>query len=158
MAIEIERKYLVVNDLWRETAISSSDIKQAYLSNQANATVRVRIYADKAMLTIKGPTKGISRDEFEYTIPVDEAEQMLSLRQTGVVIEKTRHKVRCGEHIWDLDIFYGENQGLKLAEVELKSESEEFEIPEWAGQEVTGDLRYANSHLAEEPYCGWKDN
>jgi adenylate cyclase len=157
MAIEIERKFLVVNDLWREQVISSSDIQQAYISNQINATVRIRIYQDKAVLTIKGPTRGISRDEFEYTIPVEDAKQMLSLRQQGVVIEKTRHKVRCGEHIWDLDIFYGENQGLKLAEIELESESDDFVMPEWVGQELTGDRRYANSHLAEEPYCNWQD-
>jgi adenylate cyclase len=157
MAVEIERKFLVVNDLWREHVISSSEIQQAYISNLANATVRVRIYSDKAVLTIKGPTKGISRDEFEYAIPVEDAQQMLDLRQNGVVIKKTRHKVRCGEHIWDLDIFYGDNAGLNMAEVELKSESEEFQMPEWAGEELTGDRRYANSHLAEEPYRNWRD-
>jgi adenylate cyclase len=157
MAVEIERKFLVVNDLWREQVISSSDIQQAYISNQANATVRIRIYSNKALLTIKGPTKGISRDEFEYSIPVEDAQQMLDLRQTGVVIQKTRHKVRCGEHVWDLDIFYGENEGLNMAEVELTSESEQFQMPEWVGEEVTGDRRYANSHLAEEPYRSWRD-
>lgn len=157
MAVEIERKFLVINDLWREQVVSSADIQQAYISNQANATVRVRIYSDKAFLTIKGPTKGISRDEFEYSVPVEDAKQMLSLRQTGVVIEKARHKVRSGKHIWDLDIFYGDNQGLNMAEVELKSEGEEFAMPEWVGQEVTGDRRYANSHLAEDPYCNWRD-
>jgi adenylate cyclase len=157
MAVEIERKFLVVNDLWRRHVISSSDIKQAYLSNQVNVTVRIRIYHDKAILTIKGPTRGISRDEFEYAVPVDDAQKMLDLRQTGVVIEKTRHKIKCGEHIWDLDIFYGENEGLKMAEVELESESEEFQMPEWAGPEVTGDRRYANSNLVEEPYCNWHD-
>ncbi len=155
MAVEIERKFLVENDLWRAHVVSSSELKQAYISNQINATVRVRISGDKAFLTIKGPTSGISRDEFEYAIPVDDAKLMLDLRHAGVVIEKTRHKVRCGEHIWDLDIFYGENEGLRLAEVELKSETEEFQLPEWAGAEVTGDCRYANSRLAEEPYCNW---
>ncbi len=157
MAVEIERKFLVDNDLWRDQIISSSDLKQAYISNNTNATVRVRIYADQALLTIKGPTSGISRDEYEHTIPVDDANSLLSMK-IGVVIEKTRHKVRCGEHTWDLDIFYGENSGLKLAEVELEAESEEFELPEWAGAEVTGDRRYANSHLAEEPYCNWQDS
>ncbi len=157
MAVEIERKFLVKNDLWREQIISSSDLKQAYVSNQENATVRVRIADDKAFLTIKGPTAGISRDEFEYVIPVEDARILLGLT-TGVVIEKTRHKVRCGEHIWDLDIFYGENAGLKLAEVELESEAEEFHVPDWAGAEVTGDKRYANSRLAEEPFCNWRDS
>ncbi len=154
MAVEIERKFLVDNDLWCEHVISSSDIRQAYISNLANATVRVRVYADMALLTIKGPTCGISRDEFEYTIPVEDARSLLELR-TGAIIEKTRHKVRCGEHVWDLDIFYGDNAGLSLAEVELGSEGEEFELPEWAGAEVTGDHRYANSHLAERPFCDW---
>ncbi len=158
MAVEIERKFLVENDLWREQVISSSDMKQAYISNQTNATVRIRIADDIAYLTIKGPTQGISRDEFEYTIPIDDAQQMLDLRDAVLVIEKTRYKVKCGEHIWDLDIFYGENSGLKVAEVELKSETEEFELPAWVGAEVTGDRRYANSRLAEEPYCNWRDS
>lgn len=157
MAVEIERKFLVENDLWREHVISSSDLQQAYISNQANATVRIRTADDTAYLTIKGPTKGISRDEFEYAIPVDDARQMLDLRHAGIVIEKTRYKVRCGEHIWDLDIFYGENSGLKVAEVELRSETEEFELPTWVGAEVTGDRRYANSRLTEEPYCNWRE-
>ncbi len=157
MAVEIERKFLVVNDLWREQVVSSSEIQQAYISNQANVTVRIRLYHDKAVLTIKGPTKGISRDEFEYSVPIEDAQQMLDLRQNGVVIEKTRHKVRCGEHIWDLDIFYGENAGLEMAEVELEAEAEEFMMPDWVGAEVTGDRRYANSHLAEHPYCDWQD-
>ncbi len=157
MAVEIERKFLVKNDQWCEHVISSTDLKQAYISNQENATVRIRIYSDKALLTIKGPTSGISRDEFEYAIPADDAMSLLQIR-IGTIIEKTRHKVRYGEHIWDLDIFYGENSGLILAEVELNSETEEFELPAWAGEEVTGDRRYANSHLAEDPFCNWQDS
>jgi len=157
MAVEIERKFLVNNDLWRKQVKSSSDLQQAYISNQTNATVRVRIADDTAYLTIKGPTKGISRDEFEYNIPVDDARQMVGLRHAGVVIEKTRYKVACGDHVWDLDIFYGKNLGLEVAEVELKSEAEEFELPEWVGAEVTGDRRYSNSRLSEEPYCNWQE-
>jgi len=155
MAVEIERKFLVNNDLWRDQIMSSSELKQAYICNLVNATVRVRVADDKAFLTIKGPTSGISRDEFEYAIPVDDATALLGLKHSGVVIEKTRYQIKCGEHIWDLDIFYGENNGLQVAEVELKSETEEFQLPEWAGAEVTGDRRYANSHLAEDPYCNW---
>ena len=158
MAVEIERKFLIKNDLWRELVISSADLKQAYIANLANATVRVRIADDKAFLTIKGPTVGISRDEFEYAIPLEEAELMLELRSNGVVIEKTRYKVRYVNHIWDVDIFYGENEGLKVAEVELQSEEEGFHLPEWVGAEVTGDRRYANSRLAEEPYCDWRES
>ena len=158
MAVEIERKFLIKNDLWRELVISSADLKQAYIANQANATVRVRIADDKAFLTIKGPTVGISRDEFEYAIPLEDAELMLELRSNGVVIEKTRYKVKYVNHIWDVDIFYGENEGLKVAEVELQSEEEGFHLPEWVGAEVTGDRRYANSRLAEEPYCDWRES
>ncbi len=157
MAVEIERKFLIKNDLWRELVISSADLKQAYIANLANATVRVRIADDKAFLTIKGPTVGISRDEFEYAIPVEDAEAMLRMRSNGVVIEKTRYKVRYINHIWDVDIFYGENDGLKLAEVELQTEDEGFHLPEWIGAEVTDDRRYANSHLAEEPYRTWHE-
>lgn len=156
MAVEIERKFLVKNDHWRELAVSSSDLRQGYIANQENATVRVRIADGEAYLTIKGPTAGISRDEFEYAIPVADAESLLDLRQDGVVIEKTRYKVRYGDHIWDVDVFYGENCGLELAEVELQSEEEGFALPEWVGTEVTGDRRYANSHLAEDPYRNWQ--
>jgi adenylate cyclase len=155
VAVEIERKFLVKNELWREHVISSSKIRQSYLSCRANAAVRVRIADHKAYLTIKGATVGISRSEFEYEIPLADAELMLDLRHGGSVIEKTRYRVRCGDHIWDLDIFYGDNSGLQMAEVELGSESEEFQIPEWAAEEVTADNRYSNSSLATHPFSSW---
>ncbi len=155
MAVEIERKFLVKNDLWREHVISSSTIRQAYLSSRANAAVRVRIADDKAYLTIKGATVGISRSEFEYEIPPTDAEAMLDLRHGGSIIEKTRYRVRCGDHIWDLDIFYGDNSGLQMAEVELESEGEEFQLPEWVAEEVTGDNRYSNSSLVTNPFSSW---
>lgn len=155
MAVEIERKFLVKNELWREHVITSVAIRQAYLSSGSNAAVRVRIADDKAYLTIKGATVGISRAEFEYEIPVADAEAMVELRQGGSVIKKTRYQVTCGEHIWDLDVFHGDNSGLQMAEVELGSESEEFQMPEWAAKEVTGDQRYLNSSLVDNPYSSW---
>ncbi len=155
MATEIERKFLVKNDLWHEHIITSSVLKQAYLSTRRNATVRVRIAGDQAFLTIKSTTVGISRAEFEYGIPVVDAEAMLLLRQSGAVIEKTRYRVQCGNHVWDLDIFQGENRGLQVAEVELESEAEQFQMPQWAGAEVSHDHRYQNSNLIDHPYSAW---
>ncbi len=155
MAVEIERKFLVKNDLWRERVLTSATLKQAYLSSSSNSTVRVRIADDRAYLTIKSKTVGISRTEFEYEIPVADAEEMLDLRVGGAVIEKTRYRVKCGEHIWDLDIFHGENDGLQVAEVELGSEMEEFQLPEWVAEEVSGDNRYANSSLVDNPFSNW---
>ena len=155
MATEIERKFLVTNDLWREHVISSSALKQAYISTSKNATVRVRIADDQAFLTIKGATVGISRAEYEYGIPLEDAEAMLQLRNGGAIIEKTRYHVECGGHVWDLDIFHGENAGLQVAEVELKSETEVFKLPEWAGEEVSHDHRYLNSNLIQHPFSEW---
>jgi len=155
MATEIERKFLVINDLWREHVINSSVLKQAYLSTRKNATVRVRIADEQAFLTIKSATVGISRAEFEYEVPLADAEAMLQLRQGGAVIEKTRYKVKCGKHVWDLDIFQGENSGLQVAEVELESEAEQFQLPEWAGAEVSHDHRYLNANLIDHPYSKW---
>jgi adenylate cyclase len=155
MAVEIERKFLVKNELWREHVITSTAIRQAYLSSGSNAAVRIRIADDKAYLTIKGATVGISRPEFEYEIPVADAEAMLDLRPGGAVIKKTRYQVQYGEHMWDLDIFHGDNNGLKMAEVELGSEAEEFQIPEWVSEEVTRDKRYSNSSLVENPFSSW---
>ncbi len=155
MATEIERKFLVINELWREHVISSSTLRQAYLSAHENAAVRVRIADDEAFLTIKSGTVGISRAEFEYGIPPADAEDLLQLRQSGAVIEKTRYKVKCGEHVWDLDIFDGANEGLQVAEVELESENEPFLLPEWVGEEVSHDHRYLNANLIDHPYSEW---
>jgi len=155
MATEIERKYLVINDLWREHVINSSVLKQAYLSTRKNATVRVRIADEQAFLTIKSATVGISRAEFEYKVPLVDAEAMLQLRQGGAVIEKTRYKVKCGKHVWDLDVFQGENSGLQVAEIELEAEDEEFQLPEWVGAEVSHDYRYLNANLIDHPYSKW---
>ena len=155
MPTEIERKFLVVNDNWKAGVESRADLKQGYLASQPNATVRVRIAEGRAQLNIKGPTRGISRSEYEYEIPSREAEEILEQLADGAVIEKERFKVRCGGHVWDLDVFKGDNAGLVIAEVELANEEESFEMPDWAGSEVSGDARYYNASLVKNPYSRW---
>ena len=155
MAVEIERKYLVVNDSWKPFAVAETSMKQGYLATVANASIRVRIAKGKAFLNIKSATLGIRRSEYEYEIPLQDGEEMLANLTSGSVIDKTRYKVRCGNHIWDLDLFHGDNAGLVVAEVELGSEDESFAMPEWAGEEVSTDLRYYNASLVKHPYCDW---
>ncbi len=155
MATEIERKYLVVNDKWKEHVVSESVLKQGYVANQPNATVRVRIAKGHAHLNIKSATTGITRAEYEYEIPLTDAEKILAEIAEQPFIDKTRYKVRCGDHIWDLDRFAGENSGLVMAEIELTHENEPFELPEWAGEEVSGDARYYNSCLVKKPFSTW---
>ncbi len=155
MAIEIERKFLVNGDSWRGSAESSTDMIQGYLANQATATVRVRVAGNQAVLTIKGPGDGLSRPEYEYAIPVEDALAMLRGLVVSPAIEKTRYRVRAGDHVWDLDVFGGANAGLILAEVELGAADEAFTRPEWLGAEVTGDPRYYNVNLARHPYRRW---
>jgi adenylate cyclase len=158
MAVEIERKFLVKNDAWRAQVDSEARIMQGYLANNANATVRVRVKGDAAFLTIKGATQGASRSEFEYPIPVADAEAMLSELAVFPPVDKVRHQIRVGTHVWELDLFHGENDGLVMAEVELSAEDESFEMPEWAGEEVTADPRYYNVNLARHPYKHWKES
>ncbi|MES9903914.1 MAG: CYTH domain-containing protein [Sedimenticola sp.] len=155
MAIEIERKFLVANDEWKRSVVSEAVLKQGYLANQANASVRVRIDGDKANLNIKSITIGIKRAEFEYEVPLDDAEEMLAKVAERPFIDKIRYKVKCGEHIWELDVFAGENSGLVVAEIELDSEDEAFELPAWAGDEVSDDVRYYNVNLVQHPYSNW---
>lgn len=155
MALEIERKFIVVNDKWKDNIVSESVLKQGYLAHQKNATVRVRIAGDSAYLNIKSATTGITRAEFEYRIPLADAEQMLEQIAEQPFIDKTRYQVRCGNHTWDLDLFAGENRGLIMAEVELGSEDEPFELPPWVGEEVSGDPRYYNSNLVKHPFTKW---
>lgn len=155
MPTEIERKFLVDGDGWRDAVESETRIMQGYLANNQNATVRVRVAGDQAWLTIKGMMRGASRSEYEYAIPSEEAVTMLDELAVSAPIDKVRYRVRCGEHVWDLDVFAGENQGLVMAEVELASEDEAFEMPDWAGREVTGDGRYYNVNLARHPYRHW---
>jgi adenylate cyclase len=155
--IEIERKFLVKNHSFKTTAISQHRIAQGYLSSVAERTVRVRIKGDKGYLTVKGITNktGMSRFEWEKEIPIGEAKSLLLLCEKGT-IDKTRYEVKVGKHIYEVDEFYGDNEGLIIAEIELQSEGEAFEKPSWLGQEVTNDKRYYNSNLSTNPYTDWQ--
>jgi adenylate cyclase len=152
MPTEIERKFLVTGTEWRQA--DSVRIIQGYLCCDKGRTVRVRLAGEKAFLTIKGITKGISRPEFEYEIPIADAEQLLKLCD-GQVIEKVRHVVVYKGSKWEVDEFMGENTGLIIAEIELRTEDQIFERPGWLGREVTGEPRYGNAHLASNPYSTW---
>ena len=156
MGTEIERKFLVEGDTWRERVESSVAIVQGYVANNANATVRVRVKGEQAFLTIKGASHGIRRSEFEYPIPVEDARAMLRELAVFPPVEKVRYRVREGEHLWDLDVFAGENAGLVMAEVELGAEDEVFALPDWAGDEVSADPRYYNVNLARNPFRHWR--
>lgn len=154
--MEIERKFLVRSLDFKEAAFNRTTIKQGYLNSNPQRTVRVRTKGKHGFLTIKGKSNesGISRFEWETEIPLKDAEQLLSLCEAGV-IDKIRYEIKQGEHIFEVDEFAGENQGLIIAEVELRSEDEEFETPNWLGKEVTGDERYYNSYLVSNPYTSW---
>lgn len=155
MAQEIERKFLVVGE-FKSLAVKSTRITQGYLSSVPERTVRVRLKGDKGFITIKGigNDSGASRFEWEKEIPVEEVNELLKICEPGV-IDKTRFLVKVEEHIFEVDEFYGENEGLIVAEVELTSEDEAFEKPEWLGEEVTGDVKYYNSMLMKTPYKNW---
>ena len=154
--LEIERKFLVCGEDYKQQAFHHSRIKQGYISSRRGATVRVRLRDGQGFLTIKGPSddKGMSRYEFEKEISAEEAAHLFELCEPGI-IDKTRYLVRSGRHTFEVDEFYGDNQGLVMAEVELQSETETFEKPSFIGREVTGDRRYYNSHLREYPYSQW---
>lgn len=158
MALEIERKFLVSGD-FRPHVSGSSRIVQGYLCSSAGKTVRVRIIGEKGFLTIKGPTLpgSCSRFEWETQIPLKDAEELLRLCDSGV-IDKVRHLVKAGDHVYEVDEFSGENKGLVVAEIELSSEDEDFERPEWLGREVTGERRYYNSCLLNNPYSRWDED
>ena len=154
MALEIERKYLI--DLEKISPLENGiRIKQGYLSTDKNAVVRVRVKNDKAYLTIKGSNSGISRLEFEYEIPVDEANEMLEKLCQKPIIDKTRYIINHENHTWEVDVFYGDNDGLVVAEVELSSEDEVINLPSWIKEEVSHDERYYNSNLMKHPYKDW---
>ncbi|MCB1829386.1 MAG: CYTH domain-containing protein [Chromatiaceae bacterium] len=155
MGLEIERKYLVINDLWKNNVIAESHLQQGYLANQKNASIRIRTGNGKAHLNIKSTTVGIRRLEYEYEIPIADAREMLREIALQPYIEKTRYIVRNGGHDWELDVFAGENRGLIVAELELDSEDEPFELPVWAGEEVSGDVKYYNVNLINHPYSRW---
>lgn len=154
--LEIERKFLVKSDDFKEQAFAKNKIAQGYLSSIPERTVRVRIKGDKAFLTIKGigHQGGMSRFEWENQIPLDEAVELLKLCEKGK-IEKTRYEIKSGNHVYEVDEFYGENEGLTMAEIELQSETESFEKPDWLGEEVTNDERYYNAYLSKNPFKNW---
>lgn len=154
--VEIERKFLVTSNAFKSDALRKNHIAQGYLSSEPERIVRVRIKGEKGFLTIKGKSSetGISRFEWEKEIPINEAKELLLLCEKGA-IEKTRYEIQVGQHLFEVDEFHGENEGLIMAEVELQSESEIFEKPLWLGQEVTQDPRYYNSYLSKHPFKTW---
>jgi len=155
--LEIERKFLVSGNDYKREAYASDRIKQGYICSGHGHTVRVRIRGDKGYLTIKGPSNngGMTRFEFEKEITLEEAQQLFELCEPGV-IDKTRYLVKAGNHTFEVDEFYGDNQGLVMAEVELASEDEPYEKPAFVGREVTGDRRFYNSHLRKFPFIVWR--
>ena len=167
MAIEIERKFLLKNDDWKSQVSQTHVIKQGYLQSGLDASerssVRIRISDQHASINIKSADPSMLRQEFEYQIPVSDAEQMLTTLCDAVIIEKTRYHItymsenalNSMSHLWEIDIFENENQGLQIAEIELSHVDEIFEIPDWIGDEVTDDKRYYNNYLLKKPYSQW---
>ena len=154
MSIEIERKFLVTDESWRKGAVGVR-IQQGYLSIEKARTVRVRRAGDQAFLTIKGAVTGVSRPEYEYAIPVTDAEELLATMCLRPQIEKIRYSVSRGAHVWEIDVFDRENAGLIVAEIELTHPDEAFERPAWLGNEVSADPRYFNSNLLAHPFSSW---
>ncbi len=156
MNLEIERKFLIKNDSFKEFSFQKKYIKQGFLNSDKERTVRVRIIEEKAFLTIKGKsnTAGTVRFEWEKEIPVNEAEQLMLLTEKNS-IEKYRYYIKKGKHVFEVDEFLGENKGLIVAEIELSNENENFSKPDWLGKEVTGEVKYYNSSLSKLPYNSW---
>jgi len=152
---EIERKFLVADESWRDSVQVETPMRQGYLGGNSRSSVRVRVSGNNAWLNIKSLTVGVSREEFEYRIPVEDGQRMLDTLCDRPLIEKTRYQVPVGGHIWEVDVFDGANKGLVVAEVELGSPDEAFELPPWAGEEVSHDERYYNVSLATMPYRDW---
>ena len=155
MGVEIERKFLVVDESWREAASAGMRYRQGYLSTDPSNSVRVRVSGDKAWLTIKSATIGVTRHEYEYEIPAADGHGILDGLCVKPLIEKTRFIVQHDGHVWEVDVFEGDNAGLVVAEIELGSADEEFTVPEWASEDVSGDVRYYNQRLVEHPYSSW---
>ncbi|MDH5517706.1 MAG: CYTH domain-containing protein [Gammaproteobacteria bacterium] len=155
MALEIERKFLIKDSSWRDQIGSSKIIRQGYLAPLDTSSVRVRIEDQKANINIKSASLGITRLEYEYEIPLKDAEEMLDQLCPKPQIHKTRHTIAAGLHLWEIDEFYDENQGLIVAEIELSREDESFEKPQWLGAEVSDDSRYYNVNLITWPYKNW---
>jgi len=156
MAIEIEHKFLLKNEDWKSEVHKSTEYKQGYLISDKKRSVRVRITSDKAWMNIKSATIGTHRQEFEYEIPLNDAIEILNTLCEKPIIEKTRHLVTFKQHLWEIDVFEGDNYGLTVAEVELSSIGEQFAKPSWLAAEVTHDLKYYNNSLCKNPYKSWK--
>ena len=154
MSIEIERKFLTVDDRWR-SLVKGVSIRQGYLSSHADRIVRVRIEGASAMLTIKSRTVGVSRGEWEYPIPLDDAAKFLSELCEKPIIEKSRYRIPYQGMVWEVDEFLGDNAGLVVAEIELEAADQQFAKPDWIGAEVTHDKRYFNANLLRHPYTRW---
>lgn len=154
--MEIEHKYLVRKDLWYAVHKTVGvNIRQGYLLTDPEKTIRIRITGTQAFLTIKGPSENATRAEYEYPIPITEAEELLQLC-SNPVIEKTRYRIEYEGKTWEVDEFFGENEGLIIAEIELTSAEEKYTKPAWVGDEVTSDPRYYNAYIAQHPFAGWK--
>ncbi len=159
MGIEIERKFLLKNDHWKEIAKEGIAYRQGYFSGAKKASLRIRVEGNKAKFNIKSlDNSHIRRQEYEYTLPLSEAEEMLDTLCDRPLIEKVRYHVPYQGHIWEIDIFSGDNAGLMVAEIELQNENEKFAVPTWIGKEVSDDMRYYNINLVKHPYCDWKDD
>ncbi len=156
MAQEIEHKFLLKNNDWKKLVHKSSEYKQGYLISDKKRSVRVRISGNKAWLNIKSATLGSLRQEFEYEIPVEDGIEILNTLCEKPLIEKTRHLVTYEQHVWEIDVFSGDNDELVVAEVELSEVGENFAKPHWLDKEVTDDLRYYNNSLCKNPYKNWK--
>ena len=155
MPQEIERKFLVINDSWRSRA-TAKPYRQGYIATaEVGQSVRVRIAGLAGYLTVKGPAQGLTRAEFEYAIPVGDAAELLETLCMSPLIEKVRYRLPIGNLVWEIDEFTGENAGLIVAEVELASENQPFDKPDWLGREVSGESRYYNASLVKNPYSHW---
>ncbi|MBK1691910.1 CYTH domain-containing protein [Ectothiorhodospira mobilis] len=155
MAQEIEKKFLVVSDAWQDQVTHSVSLRQGYLCGNTQASVRVRLAGEKADINIKSATLGVERQEFEYAIPPQEARELLDGLCMRPMIEKTRHYVPHAGHLWEVDVFEGDNAGLVVAEVELNAPTDEPQLPSWVGQEVSHDPRYYNTSLVQHPFKNW---
>ncbi len=155
MGVEIERKFLVRDAAWRKEAVAESTIRQGYLSVEPERTVRVRLADERGFFTVKGLSRGQARAEYEYPIPAQDAQEMLDRLCLRPLIEKIRYRVPHGGLMWEVDVFFGDNEGLVVAEVELTEEGQAVDLPAWAGREVTEDRRYYNASLIQHPFSTW---
>ncbi|THB75373.1 MAG: CYTH domain-containing protein [Gammaproteobacteria bacterium] len=155
MGIEIEKKFLLNNDEWKKEAGDGEQFRQGYMSGSNRSSVRIRVAGDKANINIKSATLGVTRKEYEYEIPVEDANEMLDSMCERPFIEKRRFFIKRGPHTWEIDVFEGDNEGLIVAEIELKDPDEPFDIPGWIGEDVSEDPKYYNVCLVNHPYKDW---